>query len=220
MLYSEYDDKVATLEYAREAVLCRLFTLAMTLCNGWGNFWAYRLHFRARCVSRERRKLQHRLRVSATKSYIIEHAKVFQGSLWQSNTKQMAFASSLPPSRLSTWLSSIKPMPSVSSPQPSTKPMAFVSSLQPSSQPLNHFDKMKAEEQLGAEIRGIPGLAYGLLIRRPEMSSMEDKCAYTYTQYCTKCRKMMRHCVSCSDDGAGSRCPSCNMHQRSGPADE
>jgi hypothetical protein len=82
-----------------------------------------------------------------------------------------------------------------------------------------HFDKLKETEELGEVVRGIPGLAYGLLVRRPKVSCTEEKCAYTYTQHCTKCRKMMRHCVSCSDDGAGSRCSSCNMHQRSGPID-
>lgn len=47
ILYSEYDDKVedTTRGYAREANLCRLFSLAMVLCNELGNFWAYRLQF-------------------------------------------------------------------------------------------------------------------------------------------------------------------------------
>lgn len=45
VLYSEYDRKATTLEYAREANLCRLFSLAMTLCNELRNFWAYRLQF-------------------------------------------------------------------------------------------------------------------------------------------------------------------------------
>lgn len=45
ILYSEYDDKDATRGYAREANLCKLFALAMVLCNELGNFWAYRLQF-------------------------------------------------------------------------------------------------------------------------------------------------------------------------------
>ena len=45
ILYSEYDGKDDARGYAREAVLCRLFTLAMVLCNELGNFWAYRLQF-------------------------------------------------------------------------------------------------------------------------------------------------------------------------------
>jgi len=45
ILYSECDDKDTTRGYAREANLCRLFSLTMVLCNELGNFWAYRLQF-------------------------------------------------------------------------------------------------------------------------------------------------------------------------------
>lgn len=45
VLYSEYDRKDTAGEYARENNLCKLFSLAMILCNELGNFWAYRLQF-------------------------------------------------------------------------------------------------------------------------------------------------------------------------------
>ena len=47
VLYTEYDckDATCTREYAREANLCKIFSLAMILCNELGNFWAYRLQF-------------------------------------------------------------------------------------------------------------------------------------------------------------------------------
>ena len=49
VLYSGYDCKFATREYAREHArevnLCKIFSLAMILCNELGNFWAYRLQF-------------------------------------------------------------------------------------------------------------------------------------------------------------------------------
>jgi hypothetical protein len=45
VLYSEYDRKDTTGEYARENNLCKLFSLVMILCNELGNFWAYRLQF-------------------------------------------------------------------------------------------------------------------------------------------------------------------------------
>lgn len=156
----------------------------------------------------------------ALKSYLIDHAKVFAMAVkYQAEGLRALAAAKFAAAAATYWSHGDFPA-AISVVYNSTTD--DVMELRNTVEDVLHtrFDNLKDTEELGAVVRGIPGLAYGLLVRRPRVSCTQEKCAYTYTQHCTECRKMMRHCVSCSDDGAGSRCSSCNMHQRSGPTDE
>jgi hypothetical protein len=44
-LYTEYEGENVGREHAREVNFCKMFRLAMIICNELGNFWAYRLQF-------------------------------------------------------------------------------------------------------------------------------------------------------------------------------
>ena len=75
----------------------------------------------------------------------------------------------------------------------------------------DHFDALKAKEEFAAVTRGTPGLLYSLLGRRPRGCCDKKGCAFTAMTRCRGCQKNMRYCKDCFEVTGWVRCPSCGL---------
>jgi hypothetical protein len=72
-----------------------------------------------------------------------------------------------------------------------------------------HFDTLKANAEMVAIVRGIEGLTYSLLDRRSMTNCTREQCIFTIVRSCGRCQKRIRYCISCSEAHGASRCSAC-----------
>lgn len=152
----------------------------------------------------------------ASKSFLIEHAKVFAMAVkYQADGLRELAAIKFRNAATTLWEHDDLPT-AISTVYASTTDDVLELRLVVEDVLHDHFDVLKANEEFAAVTRGIPGLAYALLSRRPGKDHRLDKdcdarsCASTYTNLCPGCRKQSRYCKRCREVDGYWRCSFCN----------